>query len=96
MVCFLCLALSELVAAAGGSNVKVAFVVVVVSFLNRTDGTRTTSNPGNKEELGSLGQEEWVLLLQTTDVSVLCTEAIAARKNKRFLYIIIIIQHASG
>lgn len=84
MVCFLCLALSELVVAAGGSNVKVALVLVGVSFLNRTvaDGT-TASNPGNKAELGSLGQEEWFLWLHTTDISVLCTEAITARNITR-------------
>lgn len=82
-MCFLCLALSELVV--GGSNVNVARVVVV-SFLNRTAAAwTTTSKPGSKEELGSLGQAEWflLLLLHTTDIKVLlCTEDMSARYIK--------------
>lgn len=81
-MCFLCLALSESVV--GGSNVSVARVVVIVSFLNRTAAAwTTTSNPGSKEEFGSFGQAEWfllLLLLHTTDIKVLlCTEDMAAR-----------------
>lgn len=83
-VCFLCLALSALVAR--GSKVSVALGPELrggghISFLYALETHPTVSNPGKKAVLGNFAGEELFPFLHTTDVSVPWTDAIS-RLNK--------------
>lgn len=79
-VCFFCLALSALVL--GGSNVNVALGTKAMengtsSFFQALGARPTTSNPGKNAVLGNLVCEAWLPFLQTTDVTLACTDAIS-------------------
>lgn len=77
-VCFLCLVFSEFVD--GGSNVNVALGPEKeggqISFFHVLAEFPVTSKPGKKEVLGNLDVTEWFAFLHTSDVIVVCTDAI--------------------